>query len=245
MKPAKPKRTEQGLTLIECLMGIIVITLVIAAITPPLLIAFATRVRNFRVENAMKAAQGEIDRVRLVIETGNYTETNWTQNIPPCVNATCADTTANYNLDNVSPPTSNANPPKCPLTIAGATSTNWCYVDINGNNQWDWADLGVQTFRTPTPQPVLLNTGQRPLAFVMGVRVYTQAALTATPSLSNLGQPPIKAASLGLTSGKSVSQPLVVRYETIVRSDLDISKYNYCVLSWKLSGGSGTNPCSN
>jgi type II secretory pathway pseudopilin PulG len=243
MQPAKPKRTEQGLTLIECLMGIIVITLVIAAITPPLLVAFASRVRNFRVENAMKAAQGEIDRVRLVIDTGDYT--NLTQNIPPCVNAACADTAANYNLDNVPPPTPNANPRKCPLTVPSATSsTDWCYVDINGNNQWDWGDLAVQTFRTPTPQPVLDITGQRPLAFVMGVRVYTQVALTATPNLSNLAQPPIKAASLGLTSGQSVSQPLVVRSTTLVRSDLNISRYNYCVLSWKLSGGSGTNPCS-
>ncbi|WP_155968395.1 type II secretion system protein [Kamptonema formosum] len=245
MQPAKRKRTEKGLTLIECLMGILVITLVIAAITPPLLVAFATRVRNFRVENAMKAAQGEIDRVRLVIDTGDYT--NLTQNIPPCVNATCADTTANYNLDNVPPPAPNANLLTCPLVnTTGTLSTNWCYVDLNGNNQWDWGDLAVQTFRTPTPQPVLDNTGQRPLAFVMGVRVYTQAALTATPSLINLAQPPIKAASLGLTSGKSVSHPIVVRYETIVRSDLDISKYNYCVLSWRLSGGTGTNPpCSN
>lgn len=216
MRVAKPKRTEQGLTLIECLAGIVILTIIISAITPPLMIAFASRVQNYRAAQAQKLAQGEIDRVRVLVETGNYTVTT----LPKEMNAN------NYNVDGVPAPTANSNPSDCREWQPNAV-TDWCKADINGDGEWD---LGVQTFRTPNQT---VGAVSLPIAFMMGVRVYTRAALTSGKLKQ---QPGRETASLGLTAGQSLSLPLVTRYETIVRSDLDISNRYYCQLTYQLKG---------
>ncbi len=65
--------SEQGFTLLESLVGMLVITIILAAMTPPILLAVGTRIQNRRAEQAMQLAQGEIDRVRVIVEQGNYT----------------------------------------------------------------------------------------------------------------------------------------------------------------------------
>ena len=215
MQPTKPKRTEQGMTLMECLMGIVVIAIVIAAITPPLLIAMATRVQNYRAQQGMKLAVGELDRVRVEVESGG-SKSGWESKLPPKASG--------YDINQVGPPAPpGANPPSCPATSApaGASPTQiWCVTDINGDNNWD---LGVQAFRTPTPA-TSGNPNSLPIAFVMGVRVYTRAALESGKPLQTT---PV---SLGLTSGFSVSNPLVSISAPIVRSNLNISAEAYCNL---------------
>lgn len=231
MRSAKRKGTEEGLTLMESLVGIMVIAIVITAITPPLLIAFATRVQNYIASQAMKIAQGEIDRVRLVIEKGDYAA-GWTEKLPPSMG------TNNFDYLGVGAPTTTTPNGTCPLTnVQGSADprNTWCSVDVTGDGVWD---LGIQTFRTPAfttagnPSTSDYPNG-KPIAFVITVRAYTRAALTS----GNLEKsfPRDKTASLGMTAGQSITLPLVTRYETIVRSDLKISRELYCELNGKLS----------
>ena len=63
--------TEQGLTLVEALAAIVIFGLSITAVTAPLMLSMATRVRAHRAQQAMQLAQGEIDRVRLLLERGD------------------------------------------------------------------------------------------------------------------------------------------------------------------------------
>lgn len=239
---AKRGATEKGLTLIECLVGIMVITVIISAITPPLLIAFATRVQNYRASQAMKIAQAEIDRVRLLVEKGEYPD-GWTRQLPPQMGIN------QFDYLGVGAPTTTTPTGSCPLTnVQGDANprTTWCSVDINGDGQWD---LGVQTFRTPpfttsgNPQTNNYPNGL-PIAFLMTVRVYTRSALES----GNLIQfPRDKTASLGMTGGlgSSLNLPLVTRSEIIVRSDLKISRELYCELNNKLNNSLNSCNISN
>ncbi|MCT7948581.1 type II secretion system GspH family protein [Ancylothrix sp. C2] len=214
--------SEKGLTLLESLVGIMVVAVVISLITPALVVGYASRIKNYRTDQAIKLARGEIDRVRLEVERGNYT------NLPP----TLGQTVDRFDLDSQVPaPTPNPNPPACPLNATAATSvTEWCAVDINGDGQQNW-DLGVQTFTSSTPAVVYQQVRGKPVAFLMGVRVYTRAALI---SGSLKPYPRRETASGGLTSGQVLSLPLVTFYTPIVKSDLPTSRFAYCELNNKI-----------
>ncbi len=218
MGQAKRNRTEEGMTLMECLMGIVVITIVLAAITPPLLIAMATRVQNYRVQQAMKLAVGELERVRQEVESGGSTSV-WQSKLPPA--------TTGYNIATVGAPTTKVpTGTSCPLTGQNAANptTTWCGADINGDGQWDFA---VQTFRTQAfATPGNSGPNPQPIAFVMGVRVYTRAAIEA----GELESPPKDTVRLGLTSGTARKRPLVSISAPIVKSNLNISVETYCNL---------------
>lgn len=240
MQPTKQKRSELGLTLMESLMGIMVIGVIITAISPPLVIAFATRIQNYRTQNAMKIAQGEIDRVRLLVEAGNYSN-GWTLKLPPSVGQTGA---GQFDLDSVvRAPDPNLNQGTCPqVNVQGGVSTSsWCTVDINGDGANNW-DLAVQTFRSSTPANAYDKAGKQPIAFIMGVRVYTRSAIEANPS--ELKALPKRDTAIGFAGGRKALQlPLVTRYEIITRSDLDISRSTYCELSQNLPGGNAGINC--
>ncbi|MEM9817765.1 MAG: prepilin-type N-terminal cleavage/methylation domain-containing protein, partial [Cyanobacteria bacterium P01_D01_bin.6] len=62
---------ESGLTLIECVMAIVVVGLMGAAIAPMMVASVATRVQSQKAEQALELAQGEIDRVRIQFEQNN------------------------------------------------------------------------------------------------------------------------------------------------------------------------------
>lgn len=67
---SNPKIEAQGFTLVESLMGILVISVVAITITPPIVLSTATRVQNRRAEQAMQLAQAEVDRIRVFVEQG-------------------------------------------------------------------------------------------------------------------------------------------------------------------------------
>jgi type II secretory pathway pseudopilin PulG len=56
--------SESGFTIIESLLGIVIITIMLVGIAPVLTLAVANRVQAKRVEAASQAAQGYIDSVR-------------------------------------------------------------------------------------------------------------------------------------------------------------------------------------
>lgn len=206
---------EQGFSIIESLMALIVVTIIGVAITPPIFIAVATRVQNQRAGQAMQLAQRQVDKIRILSEKGRYD----TSDLPPLPSGSDADKDAK----DVGVPTSFIT--SCP----SAASSDACPVDVNGDNR---TDFFVQTFRT---KQKIYGTSAQVVAFQMGVRVYAAVAQ---------GQSGLKTtqASLKFTTeqGNQRKYPLAVMYTAVVRSDLKDSLTEYKSF---LCAGSTTPPC--
>lgn len=203
-----PRSTsEQGLTLLECLIAVAIIGLTIAVIAPPLVIATATRVQNRRAEQAMQVAQGEVDRIRIMVMEARHTPARLPAVAPGAsLQAVAAPSQIFGGATN--PPVSSSNP-NCANAYTGAQVpfNSSLAVDIDGDCQPDFL---MQTFRsqgvTPTAETV---SGQlRPSTFNLGVRVYS---IVAKDGLGNLQATP---ASLQITNGQAnqQSRPLAVVY---------------------------------
>lgn len=194
-------RAEQGFTIIESLMAIVVITLLLVAITPPIFLAVGTRVQNQRAEQAMQLAQRQVDEVRVLIEKGTYTNSD----LPP-LPATGATDAANT----VAAPTSSFT---CSTPV---TASDACSIDVNGDGR---VDFYVQKFRT---KEVSAGNPSRVVAFYMGVRVYS--AIANGESGLQTTQ-----ASLQFTTeqGRQRKYPLAVIYTPVVRGDLKDSLIKY------------------
>jgi prepilin-type N-terminal cleavage/methylation domain-containing protein len=215
------KASEQGLTLLECLMAIVVIGLTVTMITPPLVISAATRVQNRRTEQAMQIAQGEVDRIRALVAKDEHTAARLPAIVP------------DGNLQAVAAPAVPANP-ATPSTGSPIRSPRNCgtpgtynngeqmaanqglRIDVDGDCK---ADFFMQTFRTQgtmnNAEVIRPTRDQRPSAFQMGVRVYS---ILADGSSGSLETAP---ASLNITSsqGKQRTRPLAVLYTPFSRSD--------------------------
>lgn len=186
---SKRNSSQQGFTLLESLIAIMVITVVIAALTPPIFLSVATRVQNRKAEQAMQLAQGEIDRVRRLVERGDYTIFDPDPNqrpltLPPVAASgmTC--------LNNVSAPASAEE-----------------ILNLNNDNIHKFR---VQSFRTDGILDP--NTG-KPVAFNLGVRVY--AWFPDGPTLET--QP--ASLKFTSAVGSQRTRPLSVLYTKVVRSD--------------------------
>lgn len=192
---------SQGLTLMECLMAITVIAVSAGAMLPPLFVASATRVQNRKAEQAMQLAQGEIDRVRAVVEQQSFD--------PAVLPATTFGGTAINDINAVAAPTDIAD--RC----RSINSNNNNYIegelidgalllpiDIDGIANPDDScepEFLLQTFR---------SNGQ---TFRMGVRVYTG---NVDPKAQSLGT---TQAALKYTTGtgQQAVNPLAVMYTDI------------------------------
>jgi type II secretory pathway pseudopilin PulG len=201
------KRSEQGLTLLETLVGILVISIVLAASTPPILFAAATRIQNSRAEQAMQLAQKEIDRVRLIVER----EDSKNNDLPPSETSI----TDPENIKNVGAPTAICTS-SCPVNHARQDGKFLIQV---------FREPGVKEtdIRSPDPTP---NTEDQVIAFRVGVRVYSHAAIN---TLTNGGFLETEAASLQMTSGlgQQSNRPLAVLYADFARGDLTLSLEGY------------------
>jgi type II secretory pathway pseudopilin PulG len=219
----KPQDMAAGLTLIEGLVAIVVIAITVSAITPPIFVATATRIQTRRSEQAREIAQGELDRVRTLMERGGAT-------INDMPGATAADVdvggalTATKPAEVVVPETTVPSSPMLSSQDCGGsikrypdTSTTpvafnrLTPVDITGDCTPEYA---MQVFRLPGYIPI---GGTAPLSFIMGVRVYSYFP----------GQvyPPLDAApsSLAMTTGRrdagGKQRPLAVLYSQVSRND--------------------------
>lgn len=210
------KTEVQGFTLVESLMGILVITVVAITITPPIVISTATRVQNRRAEQAMQVAQAEIDRIRVLVEQGG----TYSGKLPP-PSATIPDS----NIAKVAAPTTFVTAP----TVGGKIDTNQSRlladattkafgVDVDNDAQVDYY---VQIFRDNNTNAIVPGTTSL-VAFQLGVRVYSKVA--------KAGSLQISPASLRLTTsyGSQEFSPLAVAYTTVARSDattVSLEKY--------------------
>ena len=214
---ADPMADSSGFTLIESLVAMIVISITLVAIVPPIFWATGTRVQNRRAEQALAIAQGEIDRVRRVLERSDVP---LAANLPPQV--TKAEF-ASYRGPNPKSPWVGKMRSTNPDFNTAETSTDniqfpasadtYIPVDTDGDGK---ADFLVQTFRDPgvcVENPcVALKT---PRIFAMKVRVYSAIAIGS--DLTNLETQ--KAALIGTTgTGQSKNRPLAVLSSQVARS---------------------------
>lgn len=210
--------SEQGLTILECLVAIMLIGLTAALLTPPLLIATASRIQNRRAEQAFQVAQAEVDRINTLVQLGRHRNA-----ILPAVANVAGD-----NFANVLPPTqiaqllatprsSTAPCPDAAYSNQSIPTTTALPVDVDGDCK---ADFLMQVFRTQGLTTQLERNkpnvnDRRPAQFALGVRVYS---VTARENLlsGNLARP-IKAASLAISSGQGqqATHPLITIYKPI------------------------------
>jgi prepilin-type N-terminal cleavage/methylation domain-containing protein len=159
-----PQRPEAGLTLIECLVAIVVISISVAAVTPALVISVASRVQSQKSEQALALAQTEIDRIRTLMERGATSEISSGTALPIASGSSALDVAAPGSF-----------------VAANPTLLQARRVDLNGDGTSDFA---VQAFRTPG-----ISAAGEAVAFEMGVRVYSIEAEgnTLTKDAGRLG----------------------------------------------------------
>lgn len=207
---ADSRGSDAGVTLLEALVALLVITVTLAVITPPIFIATATRVSNRRTEQAMQLAQGEIERVRLLMLSSQPYQNDIPNNIigidaqlPPISVGATKNT-----IEQVGAPAST-----CELPEAGdpAPTTVPCsdlQLAPTANNR-----LFIQTFRE---DGAALASGDV-VAFRMGVRVYGSEAIgdDGQPVAGLLNQPGNVKFTTG--AGSRISRPLVAFYTEMIR----------------------------
>ena len=215
-----PLQSEQGLTLIECLVAIIIITLTVVAITPPIMLATATRVQSRRGEQATQIAQGEIDRVRLLVERSDKL-LNYLKEDLPANPGGKIESVAVATGDPASGPLSTASD-SCTGTrypLASPTqlpATDLVRVDIDGDCL---ADYVMQVFRAEDQVSPGSTATTPPFAFKVGVRVYKYFPGETLPALDT-----VRASFISTGGGSRDNslggkrKPLAVLYSTIARS---------------------------
>lgn len=220
MASSKAKnKNNKGLTLIECLVAIVVIGTTTAAIGPMMIFSVATRVQNQKTEQALQLAQGEIDKVRLVIEQGgDYGDK---LNNLKLFKSTGSFASTNATAASVLPPNS-----FIPSTATVGNERQARLIDIDGNGSNDFA---IQLFRTPGLEVRAQTAGitaSTPVVFNLGVRVYDARADSTALTTST--------ASLTFTSGEGQrrQRPLAVIYSQIGQGDRDASLCQY----WRYQG---------
>jgi type II secretory pathway pseudopilin PulG len=197
-----------GFTLIEALVAIIIVSVTLVSITPPIFLATATRVQNRRVQQAQQIAQGEIDRVRVLMERQ---QAGTLALLPPLA-------TGNVRSGTTPPAPSGTSFARLRSPLAACNTDDGTTPPANGflvslNPTTCTPDFIVQTFRGGEIRVAGTAVTAAPDGFVMGVRVYSIIARGNTLST----QPAALRATNGL--GNQQNRPLAVLYATIVRNN--------------------------
>lgn len=214
---------DQGLSLTECLVSIVILTLLGVAITPPIFLATGTRIQARRAEQANQIGQSEIDRIRTIVERGNVVVTD----LPDTAGAEANLKNVAAATATITPSTTNPLSTNASCTLAGGIYTKdvkqvakdkVVLVDQDGDCQPDYL---MQVFRNNGNAPDATTV---PTSFDIGVRVYVLSA-NSTASETLLTD---ERASLVLGSGSKDKvtkagvagrRPMSVLYSTVTRSD--------------------------
>ncbi len=199
-----PNRSEQGLSMMEVLVSILVSTIILAAISPVILMTVATRLLQVRAEQALNLAQSEIDRIQ--VNTIRGAEPTELDKIPPEMNTPL--------LSIVEPPTGIV------TDYEDLEAENALRVDLDEDGKLDYF---VQMFRD---EGQTFNSGDNEgelAIFNVTVRVYGAAAE------NNLGKLETERAQITLTQGlaQQRTRPLAVLSAQISRSDTNRSLDEY------------------
>ncbi|MFB2772963.1 hormogonium polysaccharide secretion pseudopilin HpsB [Pelatocladus sp. BLCC-F211] len=157
---------QEGFTIIESLVAIIVVGILLAAIAPVLSLSVATRVQSRRVELATQAARSYIDAVRTQrisapVETGSSTT-------PSAYSAPTATGTLTCTANSY---------------CTAPTGTSLYCVDFDSSGSCErtsLSDMIVQAFRYNQANS---NSNNATTGYVLGVRVYRADAFKGSTTL--------------------------------------------------------------
>ncbi|WP_414754899.1 hormogonium polysaccharide secretion pseudopilin HpsB [Anabaena sp. CCY 9910] len=158
------RSSEQGFTIIESLVAILVVGILLVAIAPVLSLSVATRVQSRRVELASQAARSYIDAVRtklVAVPSGPTTATTLSAFAAPTATGTLTCTANSY----------------CTAPTPPTGSSLYCLdLDNSGgctNNSV--ADMIVHAFRP--------NNNDSTQGYALGIRVYRADAFRTSATL--------------------------------------------------------------
>jgi len=223
-----PPSTESGFTVIESLMALIVVSILMIALSPVIVLSVATRVQSKRVETATGAAQSYIDRLRggtiVPIDPND-------PDIHPYVSFVSKATPEK--LNKIDPPSASANLDcqanqycTSPSPSAGSPYNLYC-VDGNSDGQCtddNPQDLLIQAFgqnRSDATDP----EDRAEDGYQLGIRVYRADAFsdseplkqdaTQSPATGGLGdkKAPLLEITTEIVTGDTEYQDLQRRFE--------------------------------
>lgn len=189
-------KPDSGFTIIESLMAIVVLTVLLIAIAPPMAISVASRVRARQVELATQAGQGYIDSLR-------------SGAISPPDKARCTTDI----LPNGSDPCLAA-----PTAALLTTPDQGTLIDANGNNTFtDSQDFVIQAIRTrasadTNPDPTARGEAARKEGYSLLIRVYRGDADVFRGGAGTMSTTPVANLFTGATAkgGGFRNRPLIV-----------------------------------
>jgi prepilin-type N-terminal cleavage/methylation domain-containing protein len=155
---SSPQLSQDGFTIVESLMAIVVVSILLAAIAPVIALSVANRVQAKRIETASQAASSYIDGVRIkriesplapVVVPPNKKDIS---TYDPPVSSTTFDCNANSYCTNTG--------------TTSATPTNLYCIDFDGDSKCKNTsnrDMVIQAFR---------DTDSSSTGYALGIRVY-------------------------------------------------------------------------
>jgi prepilin-type N-terminal cleavage/methylation domain-containing protein len=243
-QPQPPTPSAQsGFTLIECLLAIIIVSVLMIAIAPAIALSVATRVQARRVEVATQAARTYVDGLRAqtippppnVIylknqsSTNNGTDKNLFTDTPGPIGAADWNCTPGYTSKLVEPTLGNAGEFYC--KDGGNLWSLYC-VDKDGDGSCKSSsaqDLIVQSFRTITlpPPPATPNYTALPVdpaeakkGYILGIRVYRADGLKGSGALrTSVDAQGRSRRQLAATGGAGDRRAPLVELTTEIRGD--------------------------
>lgn len=197
-KQPSPPSTQSGFTIIECLLAIIIVSILLAAIAPVIVLSVATRVQARRVEQGAQAARTYIDGVRAgTIEQPNtivvLKEVTGTGEFNPKRGAFAGVDPPNSTLPAACSTPKKTDPKNfyCSLPAKpSATGKSLYCIDVDGSGCTGPRDLVVQSYRSVQD---LTDDGSK--GYLLGVRVYRAdafdggSALQTTQDYTKAGTP--------------------------------------------------------
>ncbi|MBD2608752.1 type II secretion system protein [Scytonema hofmannii FACHB-248] len=227
------KSRQGGFTIIESLVAIVVVSILLSAIAPVIILSVATRVQARRIEFATQAAKSYIDGVRTKkIDPPLATSDSLLKDFPVPINSGSISCAANSYCTNTTGTTSPGTPP---------SPTNLYCIDFDGvtvppsTNATDppkcqntsTTDMVVQVFRNKTS-----TTG-----YALGVRVYRanafKSGITFKASKDSVKQQQTFTGGTGLGT---LQAPLVE-----MSTDITDTVPSYSDLCKRLQGSDPTN----
>lgn len=224
--------SQDGFTIVECLLAIIIVSILLLAIAPVLVLATANRVQAKRVELATNAAKAYIDRIRAGAfnQSSSPPETVQIQGI--IVDSTRRPSQGNA-LSQVMPPRSTGSlrcaandyctQPRVPQR--GGNYLLYC-VDGDGDGECKENSMKDMIIQVSASQP---NPGTSPnltLGYQLGIRVYRADAFADSGSLKK-SDITTKATANTFTGGLGDRKAPQIEMQTEIVSD-STTYSDYC-----------------
>jgi len=247
-----PPSSQAGFTLIESLMAILVVTIMMIAISPAIVLSVATRVQTKRLEMGINASRTYIDAVR----SGNIFKADGEKAPPPPIARTATipnevDVSSGGTLDcpQPTPPigSTSTSVPRFFKCNTEATDFYLYCVDNddtpNGCDADSTKDMIVQGFGI-SQDPNLPTDPEKAAAkgYRLGVRVYRADAFKdSEPLKKSTSDPRIKLEAKTVTSGLGDRKAPLVEMTTEITTD----KTTYSNLCKRLGDPGNTNSACN